>query len=108
MTDINQIRSNIRMWILLDMVQYEVANYVGIEDRYIEKHRKQAQKELNGILQYITKRYNLKFTPDLHDYTADCYDIFTIMCKMGDTQLAKLKEEMEATFADSENPSVSA
>ena len=109
MTDINQIRSNIRMWILLDMMQYEISNYIGIEDKYIEKHRKLAQKEMNGILHYITKKYNLTYpTTSLHDWTADCYDIFTIICNMGDTQLAKLKEEMEATFVAAESPSVSA
>jgi len=89
---LQQIKSHIRLWILMDMIDYEVSNFIGMDDKYIEKHRKIIQKELNGLLKHINNKYHLKSERTLHDWTAEVYDLFLLQSKMGQEQLTHLKE----------------
>lgn len=98
--NIDQIKSHIRMWILMDMIDYEVSHFIGMDDKYIEKHRKEVQKHLNGLLKYINKKYHLKSEKPLHDWTAEVYELFLLQTNMGENRLIQLKEVCNSILAE--------
>lgn len=89
---LEQIRSTIRMWMLLDMVKLEASNYVGIPDKYIDNKRKQIEHDINAMLHYIAKKYVLNAKRPLEDYTDHLYELFVMEVDLGDEKLAELKD----------------
>lgn len=103
---LQQIKSHIRLWILMDMIDYEVSHFIGMDDKYIEKHRKIIQKELNGLLKHINNKYHLKSERALHDWTAEVYDLFLLQTNMGQEKLTQLKEISESMLSVVGSPTV--
>lgn len=94
------------------MIKLESANYIGVQDKYIDNKRKNIEHEIKAMLHYITKKYHLDSKVPLEDYVDELYDVFVLECQCNINGIKAIKESAVAIVeaavpAEEANPSVS-